>query len=310
MMPLSLALSLLVAPAGPPTDTWQAHEAECRRLEDEIKAPATGGSEPLEAGARYIAAADACRRAFEAVPAGGKAMDLRSYFVFEAHRLYQLAHDAGSEAALCADAQALDIFAAQLAELKPGARARDRRDVVKMRAQIEAQLPGPCLDGAAEGAAPEPLLPVATIVQDPVLETPVVPVVPQPLPRVDLTPLPSARRPLRIAGGAALGLGLGLGAGMIAALVRGASLRDRTNMVSDAYKGQLIPEPENGQFELDKARGQRADSAAIGLGIAGGLLAVVGVSLLVVDARDGRAPRRVAMGPILPTAGLRLALEF
>lgn len=308
MMPLSLALSLLVAPAGPPTDTWQAHEAECRRLEDGIKAPAAGGIKPLEAGAHYIAAADACRHAFEAVPGGGKAMDLRSYFVFEAHRLYQLAHDAGSEAALCADAQTLDMFAAQLAELKPGARARDRRDVVRMRAQIEAQLPGPCLDGTAEeAAAPEPLLPVAAVVRDPVLEAPVIP---QPLSRVDLTQSPTTRRPLRIAGGAALGLAFGLGAGMIAALVRGASLRDRIATVSDAYEGQLIPEPENGQFERDRARGQRADHAAIGLGIAGGLLAVVGVTLVVVDARNGRAPRRVAVSPILPTAGLRLALEF
>ena len=200
------------------------------------------------------------------------------------------------------------MFAAQLAELKPGLRARDRRDVVRMRAQIEAQLAGPCLDGAAEEAAPEPLLPVATIVRDPVRAAPVVPVAPQPLPRVDLTPSPSVRRPLRIVGGAALGLGLGLGAGMIAALVRGASLHERTTTVSDTYKGQLIPEPENGQFELDRVRGQRADNAALGLGIAGGLLAVVGVSLLVVD--HGRAPRRVAIGPILPTAGLRLALEF
>ena len=134
MMPPTLALSLLVAPADPPADTWQAHEAECRRLEDGIKAPRAGGIEPPEVGAGYIAAADACRRAFELVPSGGNAMDLRSYFVFEAHRLYQLAHDAGSKAGLCADARALDTFTAQLAELKPKARARDRRDVARMRA--------------------------------------------------------------------------------------------------------------------------------------------------------------------------------
>ena len=131
---------------------------------------------------------------------------------------------------------------------------------------------------------------------------------------MDIPPAPTAkptRRPLRIVGSAALGLGLALGAGMIGALVRGTTLRDRTEALSEAYKGQLIPEPENGQFETDRARGLRADHAAIGLGIAGGVLAVVGVALVVVDARQGRASRRVAVGPsILPTAGLRLALEF
>ena len=51
---------------------------------------------------------------------------------------------------------------------------------------------------------------------------------------------------------------------------------------------------------------------ATALGLASvGLLTVVGVALVVVDARQGRAPRRLAVGPsILPTTGLRLALEF
>ena len=124
------------------------------------------------------------------------------------------------------------------------------------------------------------------------------------------SPAPT-RRPLKIAGGAALGLGLGLGAGMIGVLVRGATLRERADAVREAYQGQRIPEPEHEDFERDRARGQRADTAAIGLGIAGGLLTVVGVALVVVDARQGRAPRRLAVGPsILPTTGLRLALEF
>ncbi len=308
MIPPTLALGLLLAPAGPQADTWQAHEAECRRLEDGIKAPGAGGIE-LPEGERYIAAADACRRAFETVPGGAKAMDRRSYFVFEAHRLYQRAHEAGSATGLCADARALDAFAAQLAELKSGARTRDRRDVARMRVQVAAQLAGPCPDGSAETeAAPEPEPIQDAAVRDP---APKSAAVPPPRPRVDVAPTATARRPLRIAGGAALGLGLGLGVGMISAFVRGVTLHDRADAVREAYLGQRIPEPENGQFERDKARGQRADHAAIGLGIAGGVLAIVGVALVVVDARHGRAPRRVAVGPsILPTAGLRLALEF
>lgn len=308
MIPPTLALGLLLAPAGPQADIWQAHEAECRRLEDGIKAPGAGGLERPE-GERYIAAADACRRAFETVPDGAKAMDRRSYFAFEAHRLYQRAHEAGSAAGLCADARVLDTFAAQLAELKPGARTRDRRDVARMREQVAAQLAGPCPDASTEEPAPPEPAPIqdAPVVRDP---APELAAVPPPRPRVHLDATPTSRRPLRIAGGAALGLGLGLGVGMIGALVRGITLHDRADAVREAYLGQRIPEPENGQFERDKARGQRADHAAIGLGIAGGVLTIVGVALVVVDAR-GRAPRRVAVGPsILPTAGLRLALEF
>jgi hypothetical protein len=56
----------------PPADTWQAHEAECRRLEDGIKAPGAGGIE--RECKRYIAAGDACRRAFETVPNGPDAI--------------------------------------------------------------------------------------------------------------------------------------------------------------------------------------------------------------------------------------------
>jgi len=298
-MILPTLLRLLLA--GPSADTWQAHEAECRRLEDGA----------AERGAGLVAAGDACRRAFETVPEG--ALDQRSYFVFEAHRLYQLAHDAGSEAGLCADARALDAFAGQLATLKRGARPRDRRDVARLRAQVNAQLPGACPDGAAEEAPERPI----QTAQDPAVARDPAPtadtVSPPPVSeRMDRAPTPApTRRPLKIVGGAALGLGLGLGAGMIGALVHGATLRERTDAVREAYQGQRIPQPELGEFERDRARGQRADHAAIGLGIAGALLTVVGVALVVVDARKGRAPRRFAVGPsILPTVGLRFALEF
>jgi len=306
MLSPALALPLLLVPADPPADTWQAHEVECRRRED--------GASAAERGAGLVAAGDACRRAFETVPNGPDAIGRRSFFVFEAHRLYQLARDAGSEAGLCADARALDTFAAQLAKLKRGARPRDRQDVARLRAQVNAQLPGACPDGAAEEEAPERPIQAA---QDPAVARDPAPtadtVSPPPVSeRMDRAPTPApTRRPLKIVGGAALGLGLGLGAGMISALVRGAALRERTDAVREAYQGQRIPQPELGEFERDRARGQRADHAAIGLGIAGALLTVVGVALVVVDARKGRAPRRFAVGPsIHPTVGLRLALEF
>ena len=96
---------------------------------------------------------------------------------------------------------------------------------------------------------------------------------------------------------------------MIGALVRGAALHEQAAGMT--YAGQLIPEGNVGQFGDLDARGHRADHAAIGLGVAGGALALVGVALVVVDARRGRAPRRVALGSsVLPTSGLRLTVEF
>lgn len=303
MMLLTAALSLLLAPEGPPPpDTWQGHEAECRRLEDAILA----GSR--EAGAEYVAAGDECRRAFETVPDGGKAMDQRSYFLFEAHRLYQLAHDAGDAAGLCADRRALEMFAAQLSALKPAERARDRQDVKAMQEQVAAQLTAPCLDVKPK-AMPKEQLRDGTAAPHVTPTSDASTLRPSPSPAHSDPGPTRPRRPLKIAGGTALGLGLGLGAGMIGALVHGASLHEQAAAMT--YEGQRIPEADVGPFTSIDARGHRADSAAIGLGVAGGLFAVVGASLLVVDARQGRAPRRVAVGSsILPTAGIRLTMEF
>lgn len=299
MFPSYAALSLLLAPAGSPPDTWQGHEAECGRLEDQAKVASSA-----DRGAAYLAAADECGRAFDKVPDGLKAMDQRSYFVVEAHRLYQHAHDAGVAAALCSDIHMLDAFAAQLAALLPGVRAQDRTDVARMREENVAQRTAPC--GGGESAA--------TAEQDPVITTaaptPTVVALPPSGP-VDPRPAPwQARRLLRLTGGAALGLGLGLGVGVIAALVRGAALHGQT--ASMTHDGQLIPEADAERFaELD-ARGHRADNAAIGLGVTGGLLTVAGVALLIVDARRHATPRRAAVYPsVLPTAaGIHLSLRF
>lgn len=309
MIAPTVALNLLLAPALPvPSDSWQSHEAECRRFEDAV----VPGSR--EAGAGYMAAGDACRRAFETVPDGEKALDQRSYFVFEAHRLYQLAHEAGHPTALCADLRAVDALAAQLAALEPGVRTRDRQDVEEIGQQITAQLVAPC----EPEAAPERQIhgaPVSNADRTGTSEpargfepAPIGPTLRPPAPPTtnDRT---QPRRPLKIAGGSAIGLGLGLGVGMIGALVHGAALHQQA--ASMTYKGRLIPEADAGQFKDIDARGHRADNAAIGLGVAGGVLAVVGVALVVVDARQSRAARRVALrSSILPTAGVRLTVEF
>lgn len=321
MLPPTVALSLLLAPAGPPPDTWQTHDAACRRIEDETRSLGASTAEPYP-GAGYFAAAEQCRRAFEAAPGGNgrKAIKLRSYLVFEAHRLYQLAHDAGNKAGLCADARVLDRFAAQLAELPAGEQARNRSDTARVRAEVTAQLAAPCPDSEAETTETVTVEPAQDIQPTPVSVDPAPPSAADIRPAVvrpvdesmPFEPTPErTHRPLRIVGGVALGLGLGLGAAMIGASIRGDTLRDHADATRETYKGQLIPDPENAQFKTDVARGHRADHAAIGLGVAGGVLAVVGVALVVVDARRGRAPRRVALqSSVLPTAGIRLTMEF
>jgi hypothetical protein len=57
--------------------------------------------------------------------------------------------------------------------------------------------------------------------------------------RAPALPAP-ARRPLRIAGGAVLGVGLAHGGGMVAALVRGASLQDQVEALSGQHREQTI----------------------------------------------------------------------
>jgi hypothetical protein len=299
MFPPSVALSLLLALAGTPPDTWQDHEAACGRLEDQAKAASAA-----DRGATYLAAADECGRAFDKVPAGNKALDQRSYFVTEAHRLYQQAHDAGATTALCSDIRMLDAFTAQLAALRPGARAQDRIDVARMREESVTQTTVPCV--SPEPATPDPA--VATVAPTPTVVAPPAAVPSRPRP-ADPPPALRQARPLRLTGGAALGVGLGLGVGVIAALVRGAVLHGQA--ASMTYEGQLIPEADAGRFADLDARGHRADNAAIGLGVAGGLLTVAGVALLIVDARRHAAPRRAAVRPsVLPTAGIHFSLRF
>lgn len=118
------------------------------------------------------------------------------------------------------------------------------------------------------------------------------------------------RHPLRIAGGAALGVGLALGGGMIAALVRGASLRDQAEALRDRYGGQTIGTDDASTFAAITRRGELADHTAIGLGVAAGALSVAGAALLVLDARRSKVARFALQPQVLPTAGIRLALEF
>ena len=68
---------------------------------------------------------------------------------------------------------------------------------------------------------------------------------------------------------------------------------------------------DGSDFAAVRMRGERADRMAIGFGVAAGALTVTGAALLVVDIRRKHADGRLSLQPsILPTAGIRLRLEF
>ncbi len=106
------------------------------------------------------------------------------------------------------------------------------------------------------------------------------------------------------------GVGLAFGGGMVAELVRGASLRGQAEALRDQHSGQTIGTDDASTFAAISRRGELADHAAIGLGVAAGALSVAGAALLVLDARRSKAARFALQPSILPTAGIRLAMEF
>jgi hypothetical protein len=95
---------------------------------------------------------------------------------------------------------------------------------------------------------------------------------------------------------------------MLGALVQGASLRTQADAVN-GDPGQKIANDDD--LESIVVRGERVDRMAIGFGVAAGALTVTGAALLVADVRRKRADGRLSLQPsILPTAGIRLRLEF
>jgi hypothetical protein len=286
----ALFLTLAMAPAGSgdAAEPWREHEAECHRLADAAKTPGGVSADGL------AAAGDACRTASEGAPALGS----RAVLVLDASSYYRRAAEAGHGEALCRSAAMLRTFAAQLTA--PGAedRPNDRAAVAGRLAEITGRCPA--------GDEPAGDRPPAKTAKPPTPEGPE----PGPghhKPKPKPTP---ARRPLRIAGGAMLGVGLAFGGGMVAALVRGASLRGQAEALRDQHGGQTIGTDDASTFAAITRRGELADHAAIGLGVAAGALSVAGAALLVLDARRSKAARLAIQPSILPTAGIRLALEF
>jgi hypothetical protein len=97
---------------------------------------------------------------------------------------------------------------------------------------------------------------------------------------------------------------------MVAALVRGASLRGQADELNDQHRGETIDGGSASAFAAITRRGEVADHTAIGLGVAAGALSVAGAALLVLDARPSKAARFALQPQVLPTAGIRLAMEF
>jgi hypothetical protein len=289
---VAVYIVLALAPLAPtgPTEPWREHEAACQALADAAPSANEGAAKG------YAAAADECRKAFETATS----LASRSVFAFDAHRLYRRAHAAGHVEAPCIAARMLKTFAAQLAA--PGAenRPNDRKSVADLLTELTPELAA-C--SGPEPARPEPVATTAVVLPPSRVDGAEMTRRSEPVRRSD-------RRPLRIAGGVALGLGLGLGGAVIGALVHGASLRTQADTVN-GDPGQTIGDSERNDFAAILARGERADRMAIGFGVAAGALTVAGAALLVVDVRRKRGDRRLSLQPsILPTAGIRLRLEF
>ncbi|MCY0994704.1 hypothetical protein OV203_46695 [Nannocystis sp. ILAH1] len=300
-----VTLSLILATAAAPQTECHRREAAADRLDREHQGPS------------LAAAADACRAAFDATPPGD--FDQRSYLAFEAERIYRKAHNAGgADRPLCSARSVLEAFGRSLAALPAGERPDDRRDVQGALGDIAARQS--CESAAAPtsaeptSAAPPPAnaAPAAASATPAVSNTPpppalvTKPVAPQLDKPTPVRPAPAQRRPLRVAGWTALGVGLGLGLGGVGALIRGAVLRERVEALNATYGTGAIPHDQ----AVDAEAGPRADRVAIGLLIAGPVVALAGGALLGIDAARGKN-RRVALHPsILPAAGLRVRLEF
>src|SRR5690606_34993423 len=84
-------------------------------------------------------------------------------------------------------------------------------------------------------------------------------------PQAHAAPTPRVKgRPLRIAGGATLGLGLGLGTAAIAMLVRAAGMQAQVDGLNAMYPGAvMIPTADAQRFHDATLRGERADRLAI-----------------------------------------------
>ena len=174
-----LVLAVLLAGEPEPAPSWQALDASCTELR-KTGAPA--------------AAADACRRAFDAVPDGPQAPGRRSLLLGSAHALYKKAQTAGPDLSLaCADAAMLRAFAARLDALPPGARPGDRDDLKKALGEVDPGLSARCSNTTAEA----PLQPTRSALTRPRL--PAARPGPRPADQVDTRARP--RRPLRVAGG-------------------------------------------------------------------------------------------------------------
>lgn len=282
-------LALASPPAGP-TEPWREHEAACQTLAEAAPTAEVG------AAAAYAAAADECRKAFETAAS----LASRSVFAFDAHRFYRRAHEAGHKEAVCIDARMLRTFAAQLAA--PGAedRPNDRKDVDALLSELTPELAA-CSEPEPDPPDPGPTTAMIPSASPNRADGAVMPRRSEPMRRPD-------RRPLRIAGGVALGLGLGLGGALIGALFHGASLRTQADAVN-GDPGQTI---DNGNdLASIRKQGERADHMAIGFGVAAGALTIAGTALIIVDVRRKREDGRLSLQPsILPTAGIRLRLEF
>ncbi len=252
---------------------------------------------------QHALAAERCLAAYNALPDLPEAMEARSVMAFDAHYSFRDAYaQTGEVKHLCNEIRLFIRFLNYLDQHYPAPqRPADRKDALELLNAARNDLGERSCREKEPEPAPEP--------------TPE----PEPEPAaaqaqaLDVAPPPTPskiRAGLRPSGWTLFALSLGFGAWSAVELAIG-ELNQRSR---DALIGSVpAPVPGDRLHELENldALGEASNRRAIVAGSLAGAALITGITLLVVDAQQRHAQRRLAFTPTLGASlGLRMRLEF
>lgn len=246
------------------------------------------------------------RAGYDAMPDPRRDLAGREMLLGSMHATLLELHEAsGAPEPLCRMQALLQAHADALAAAHP--ESPDMLELLAARARHTEVTRKLTAIGPEACAPPEPPPPLAPA---PPVSAPTPPVGPGPAAVAPPNPTsgdaPIAPRHLRIAGGVTLGLGAGLLGVMTYAIVSEARGRARV----DAFDGAMCPLGTAEHDELLALRDEilGARYLAIGTGVAAGVTAALGTTLLVLARRSARA-RRLALAPWWSRTGAGLTLR-
>jgi len=251
---------------------------------------------------QHALAAERCLAAYNALPDLPEAMEARSVMAFDAHYSFRDAYaQTGEVKHLCNEIRLFIRFLNYLDQHYPAPqRPADRKDALELLNAARNDLDGRSCREKEPEPAPEPT-------PEPEPE----PAAAQAQALAVAPPPPSKiRAGLRPSGWTLFALSLGFGAWSAVELAIG-ELNQRSR---DALIGSVpAPVPDDRLHEIERldAIGDASNRRAIVAGSLAGASLITGVTLLVVDAQQRRAPRRLAFTPTLGASlGFRMRLEF